>query len=105
MTGQKNTDNWSAWLDADRLPADSLVIRPRRAGDVFSPLGMGGQTIKVKDFYINVKIPRRARLHWPLVCAGEQIVWVAGYRIAHPFRITERTKHILHLEIKKLPEA
>jgi tRNA(Ile)-lysidine synthase len=99
----KSSDNWSAWLDADRLPAENLVIRPRRTGDAFSPLGMGGQTIKIKDFYINLKIPRRARLNWPLVCAGKQVVWVVGYRIAHPFRITEETKHILHLEINKLP--
>jgi tRNA(Ile)-lysidine synthase len=101
----KNTDNWSAWLDADRLPAESLIIRPLRAGDVFSPLGMGGQTAKIKDFYTNVKLPRRARPHWPLICAGELVVWVAGYRIGHPFRITEKTKHILYLEIKRLPQA
>jgi len=99
-----NTDNWSAWLDADRLPTDSLVIRPRCAGDVFSPLGMGGQSVKVQDFYTNVKLPRRARTRWPLVCAGEQIIWVAGYRIGHPFRITEKTRHTLHLEIKRLPQ-
>ena len=98
-----NDDNWSAWLDADRLPAGNLVIRPRRPRDVFSPLGMPGQTIKVQDFYINVKIPRRARLQWPLVCAGEQIVWVVGYRIANPLRITEKTKRSLHLEIKRIP--
>jgi tRNA(Ile)-lysidine synthase len=52
---------------------------------------------------MNVKIPRRARLHWPLVCAGEQVVWVVGYRIANPLRITEKTKRILHMEIKRLP--
>jgi tRNA(Ile)-lysidine synthase len=101
----KTSNNWSAWLDADRLPAEGLVIRPRQAGDVFSPLGMAGQTIKIKDLYINLKIPRRARSQWPLVCAGEQVVWVVGYRIAHPFRITEETQHLLHLEIKKLPKA
>jgi tRNA(Ile)-lysidine synthase len=101
----ENTDNWSAWLDADRLPTDSLSIRPRCVGDVFSPLGMDGQTIKVQDFYINVKMPRRARTQWPLVCAGEQIVWVVGYRIGHKFRVTEKTRHILHLEIKRLPQA
>jgi tRNA(Ile)-lysidine synthase len=99
----KSSDNWSAWLDADRLPAEDLVIRPRRPGDVFSPLGMDGQTIKVNDLYINLKIPRRARAGWPLVCAGGQVAWVTGCRVAHPFRITEETKHILHLEIKKLP--
>ena len=101
----KSTDNWSAWLDADRLPVGGLELRPRRLGDGFAPLGMGGQTIKVRDLYINLKIPRRARAHWPLVCAGEQILWVVGYRISHPFRITEETKHIIHLEIKRLPVA
>jgi tRNA(Ile)-lysidine synthase len=98
-TWRLNDDNWSAWLDADRLPSGGLVIRPRRPGDVFYPLGMPGQTIKVQDFYMNVKIPRRARLHWPLVCAGEQVVWVVGYRIANPLRITEKTKRLLHMEI------
>jgi tRNA(Ile)-lysidine synthase len=97
-------DNWSVWLDADQLPADSLVLRPRRAGDVFSPLGMDGQSVKLQDFYINIKIPRRARIRWPLVCSGEKVVWVVGYRIAHPFRITEKTKHVIRLEIKRLPE-
>jgi tRNA(Ile)-lysidine synthetase-like protein len=109
---QKNDDSWrqeagawSAWLDADKIPAGELVIRPRQPGDVFAPLGMGGQTTKVQDYFINIKIPRRARLHWPLVCVGEQVLWVVGYRIAHPFRITEKTRHILHLEIKKLPQT
>ncbi|MGB8215295.1 MAG: tRNA lysidine(34) synthetase TilS [Anaerolineales bacterium] len=100
-----NANAWSAWLDADQLPADGLVIRPRRAGDVFCPLGMGGQMLKVQDFYSNVKIPRRARAQWPLVCAGEQVVWVTGYRIGHSFRITEKTEHALHLEIKKFPQT
>ena len=99
-----NTDNWSAWLDVDRLPAEGLVIRPRHAGDVFSPLGMGGQKIKVQDYFINLKIPQRARRHWPLICAGDQVIWVVGYQIAHPFRITEKTKRMLHLEMKKLPK-
>jgi tRNA(Ile)-lysidine synthase len=98
-----NADNWSAWLDADRLPPGELELRPRQPGDVFAPLGMGGQTTKVQDYFINNKIPRRARAHWPLVCAGGQVLWVVGYRIAHPFRITEKTKQVLHLEIKKLP--
>jgi len=98
-------DDWSVWLDADRLPTDELVVRPRRLGDVFSPLGMGGRAIGVKDFYIKLKIPRRARLHWPLVCVDDQVAWVVGYRIAHPFRITEATKRMLHLEIKRLPST
>jgi len=95
-----NTDNWSAWLDAD-LTGDQFTVRPRRAGDVFSPLGMNRQTVKLREFHINAKIPRRARAGWPLVCAGEQIVWVPGFRLAHPFRVTEKTKRAILLRLTK----
>ncbi len=95
-----NTDPWSAWLDAD-LTAGRLTVRPRQEGDIFRPLGMGGQTVKVREFYINIKIPKRVREKWPLVCVGKDIVWVPGYRIAHPFRVTGKTKRVLHLTLKK----
>ncbi|MDI6770767.1 MAG: tRNA lysidine(34) synthetase TilS [Anaerolineales bacterium] len=92
------TDNWSAWLDADTT-GSRLEVRPRRAADRFQPLGMDGQSVKLSDFFVNVKLPRRARAKWPLVCAGAEIVWLAGYRIAHPFRITEKTKRVVHLSL------
>ncbi|KAF0108430.1 MAG: tRNA(Ile)-lysidine synthase [Anaerolineaceae bacterium] len=96
------TDNWSAWLDAD-LTGDRLTVRPRRAGDRFTPLGMESGSVKLSDFFVNVKLPRRARAGWPLICAGEEIAWAPGFRIAHRFRVTEKTKRVLHLEIKRLP--
>jgi len=97
----ENEDSFVAWLDAE-LTGDKLTVRTRRAGDVFSPLGMNRQTVKLREFYINVKIPQRARAGWPLVCAGEQIVWVPGYRLAHPFRVNEKTKRVLKLTIQQL---
>ncbi len=93
---QGNGDPFTAWLDAD-LTGNKFMVRPRRSGDVFSPLGMNRQTVKLREFYINVKIPRRARAGWPLVCVGEQIAWVPGFRLAHPFRITDKTKRALKL--------
>lgn len=98
-----DADSWSAWLDADQLPSAPLLLRSRLPGDSFTPLGMGNQTVKLRKFFINVKTPRRARARWPIVCAGNLIVWVAGYRIAHPYRVTETTRRILHLEINRLP--
>ena len=77
------------------------MVRPRREGDVFKPLGMGGQTVKVREFFINSKIPKRAREKWPLVCLEDQVVWIPGLRIAHPFRITGKTKRLLKLTLRK----
>jgi tRNA(Ile)-lysidine synthase len=95
----ENEDPLTAWVDAD-LTGDMFTVRARRAGDEFSPLGMNRQMVKLREFYINVKIPRRARAGWPLVCAGEQIVWVAGFRLAHPFRINEKTTRIIKLVLQ-----
>ena len=95
-----NTDNWTAWLDAD-LTGSRLQVRPRRAGDRFQPLGMDGQSVKLSDFFVNVKLPKRARGKWPLVCVGDEIAWVPGFRLAHPFRITEKTKRAVHLSLMK----
>jgi tRNA(Ile)-lysidine synthase len=97
----RNTDSWSAWLDAD-LTAGRLTVRPRRAGDRFAPFGMDGQSIKLQDFFVNVKLPGRARAHWPLICVDEEVVWVPGYRIAHRFRVTGKTRQVLRLALKKV---
>jgi len=93
-----NDDPFTAWLDAD-LTGGQFTVRARRAGDSFSPLGMDRQTVLLREFYINVKLPRRARRRWPLVCAGDQVAWVPGYRLAHPFRVTDTTKQAVKLEL------
>ncbi|MBU4225480.1 MAG: tRNA lysidine(34) synthetase TilS [Chloroflexi bacterium] len=93
-----NTDPWSAWLDADTT-GSRLEVRPRREADRFQPLGMDGRSVKLSDFFVNVKLPKRARAKWPLVCVGDEIAWLAGFRIAHLFRITEKTKRVVHLSL------
>jgi tRNA(Ile)-lysidine synthase len=76
-------------------------VRTMHAGDRFQPLGMGGQSVKLQDFFVNVKLPKRARAKWPLVCVKDEIAWVAGLRIAHPFRVTENTKRALQLQLRR----
>jgi hypothetical protein len=34
----------------------------------------------------------------PLVTVGGAIIWVAGLRIAHPYRVTNKTVQVLCLE-------
>lgn len=95
---ERNEDQFQVWLDADELP-DSLELRIRRPGDVFSPLGMEDHSQKLSDFLVNEKMPQRARDRWPLLCAGEEIVWVPGYRPAHRCRLTDSTKNILYFSM------
>ncbi|MBI5825414.1 MAG: tRNA lysidine(34) synthetase TilS [Chloroflexi bacterium] len=100
---ERNDDQFQVWLDAEHLP-DSLELRPRRQGDHFAPLGMDGHSQKLSDFFVNEKVPQRARERWPLLCAGDEIIWVPGYRPAHPYRLTDATRKIIYLSTLRPPE-
>jgi tRNA(Ile)-lysidine synthase len=104
---QENKNPFQVWLDADKLSDDGeLQLRTRRPGDLFQPLGLDGHSMKLSDFEINVKMPRRARAQWPLVAMGETIIWLPGYRPAHPFRLTETTDHVFYMELgREKPKA
>ena len=58
-------------------------------------------SLKLSDFFVNVKLPGRARAGWPLICTGETIAWIPGYRLAHPFRITQDTRQVLKLVLRQ----
>lgn len=97
---ERNEDPLQVWLDADSLPA-SLELRMRHSGDRFEPLGMDGHTQKLSDFLVNEKMPRRARDRWPLLCSGDTVVWVPGYRPAHPYRLTSSSRSVLYLAVAR----
>jgi len=48
-----------------------------------------------------VKMPQRARDNWPLLCSGDEIIWVPGYRPAHSYRLTETTKSVLYFSVTR----
>jgi len=93
-------DDFMVWVDSDSV-SESLFIRSRREGDLFSPLGMEGKSMKVSDLMINEKIPSAFRALWPLIVTGDTIIWVPGGRLGHAARITEGTKSLLKLEFIK----
>ena len=97
---KSNEDPFQVWLDARGI-SDALELRVRQEGDRFEPLGMDGHEMKISDFFINVKLPQRARDRWPLVCMGEKVVWVPGYRPADPFRLTEATRQALYFSMTR----
>lgn len=101
---ERNENQFQVWLDAGHLP-ESLELRTRRQGDRFTPLGMNGHSQKLSDFFINEKIPYRARERWPLLCAGHEIIWVPGYRMSHTCRLTESTRNIIYFSMVRPSET
>jgi tRNA(Ile)-lysidine synthase len=98
-----NPDRWTAFFDADRL-GSQLSLRRRLPGDHFRPLGMGGRSVSVSDFMINVKVPQHLRAGIPLLVQGQadcaskaDIAWVVGWRIDEQVSITANTRRIVRL--------
>lgn len=79
----------------------NLVVRSRKKGDVFSPFRFKGR-IKIKKFFINQKIPRNKRNLIPLVCSGDEIIWIAGYRRSNVAIIKETTRKCLLLRLRNV---
>jgi tRNA(Ile)-lysidine synthase len=98
---------WTAYLDADSL-AQPVLLRTRRAGDRLRPHGMNGHTVKLSDLMVNLKIPEVWRDHVPVLVAGEDVVWLCGYRIAHGVVVGPHAQRVARFRFRRapsLPEA
>jgi tRNA(Ile)-lysidine synthase len=94
----KNLPPDEAWLDYD-LVNIPMVVRGRKEGECFRPLGMDGHTQGLQDFFTNLKIPEHIRSLWPLVICGQKVAWVVGLRPSDDFKITASTQKILKLKV------
>jgi tRNA(Ile)-lysidine synthase len=90
---------FAACCDADTLPG-ALALRPRTSADRFHPQGMPS-SVRLKDWMINVKVPRAIRDRLPLLVSGDQIVWVPGFRVGQPYLVRGETRRIIKLVFRK----
>jgi tRNA(Ile)-lysidine synthase len=96
----RNKDYTEEIIDYEKLEGP-LVVRLRKGGDAFVPLGSRGST-KLKKFFIDNKVPKAVRDRVPILTDGKRIVWVVGYRIGDGVKITDATKKVLKLKVKRL---
>ena len=86
-----------AVFDASLLP-EKLSVGPWRQGDEIAPFGLSGH-IKVGDLFTNFKIPKALREVWPIVRAGEEILWIPGLKRANTAPITAKSVNILKMQV------
>lgn len=75
-----------------------LTVRSFRPGDRLQPLGMEKEK-KIKDLFIDLKIPPAQRLKTPILLKDEQVLWVAGLCLDQRARVKPETKRVLRVEI------
>jgi tRNA(Ile)-lysidine synthase len=108
VSAETNAALPGATLSSDRqavvrrdLCGPSLVVRNRRPGDRFRPIGLGGRK-KLQDLFVDRKVARHARGEVPIVADSTgRIVWVAGYGIDEAFRVTDPVQGVIILKIRQ----
>jgi tRNA(Ile)-lysidine synthase len=87
-----------AFFDLDQLELP-LHVRNRVPGDRMQPYGLNG-TKKVKDMFIDAKIPPSERDAVPLIVdAKGQVLWIPGLRYSKHAPVHTDTVHMLHLKL------
>ncbi|MCF6286363.1 MAG: tRNA lysidine(34) synthetase TilS [Candidatus Hydrogenedentes bacterium] len=77
---------------------DHLMVRTRRTGDRFQPMGMAG-TKKLKDYFNDLGLTRAERDRQLLVVRGDEIIWVVGHNISGAVAVTGDTTTLVEIEI------
>lgn len=97
------TESSTAWFDYDALiEAGQPGVRQLKPGDRMVPFGMEGHR-KLKDIFIDSKIPLPDRKKTPVVIVGKEVVWLAGLRQSALFSVGPLTRRALRLEFIKEP--
>ncbi len=89
-------DRSRCYGDAGKL-SFPLLVRPRRQGDRYQPLGSPGRK-KLKEILRAKMIPLSDRDRLPVFCSDGNIVWIPGLPVAEDFKITPRTRTVFCLK-------
>jgi tRNA(Ile)-lysidine synthase len=85
------------WFDFDRIKLP-IIVRCRRPGDRFVPLGQIEEK-KLGKFLTAQRVPHEIRRDVLVVADSEKIIWVWPIRVSEQSKITSQTRKILQLQI------
>jgi len=91
----KNT--YTKCFDYDKIKG-SFQIRTRQAGD-YLIVDSDGHKKRLKEYFINEKIPSDKRDGLLLLTQDEKVLWVIGGRISADAKVDGNTKRILRVQI------
>ncbi len=98
--GTSNVGGDSAVFDIDKLKSP-LTLRTRRDGDRFYP-AVGRGSKKLKDYFIDKKLPRSQRDTVPILISNGEIIWVVGHRADGRFVANKDTNNRLVVSFSHL---
>ena len=84
-------------IDLDKLGNQPLFLRSRRDGDRMVWFS-DGRCKKVKNIFIDAKIPKKDREKIPLLATGDEVVAIVGSRVSEKYKFTKDTERVLVIE-------
>lgn len=87
---------YTKWFDYDKIN-NRPIVRTRHSGDYF--YYSDAHRKKLKDYFVNEKIPVGMRERILLIADGNHIIWIPGFRISAFYKVTEETKQVLEVTI------
>ena len=83
-------------IDLDKV-SFPMVIRGVRPGERFAPTS--GMSKKISRYYNEIKLDKRERASWPILVYKNSVVAIIGKVIDHSYRVTDKTKRVLHISL------
>jgi tRNA(Ile)-lysidine synthase len=90
---------YTKWFDYDKIN-NNCMIRFRNSGD-YLITDKEGHKKKLKDYFIDEKIPKEERDRQVCFADGSKIIWVVGHRISEDCKVSEDTKKIIEISVSK----
>uniref|UniRef100_UPI00404B6736 tRNA lysidine(34) synthetase TilS n=1 Tax=Flavobacterium sp. TaxID=239 RepID=UPI00404B6736 len=75
-----------------------LCLRKWNSDDFFYPFGMIGKK-KLTHFFKDEKIPMFQKSETWVLCSGEAIIWIVGFRADNRFKVNKQTNKILQINL------
>ena len=88
---------YTKWFNYDKI-TKCAVFRKRMEGD-FLVIDDAGNHKKLKEYFIQEKIPAYKRNDVWILADGNHVMWIPGYRISAFYKITENTEKVLEITI------
>jgi len=90
-------NDYTKVFDYDKIK-NTLRFRTRQTGD-YIQINENGGNKKLKDFFIDCKVPKDYRERVLLLADGNCILWVVGFRMSEGYKVSNNTKTILQVKI------
>ncbi len=88
-----------AVFDYQLLSECDLVVKTREAGDKIKSIT---GTKKIKDIFIDNKIPKEDRAVYPLICCNEHILWIPEIKKSNMGLVSEKTQEYIYIFVEDL---